>query len=142
MLKKLISGVVMVAGVIAMAMPAHALPVVRHADFGSNGSVRVAYVNHRWMGRANILGLSNGTYEVYMNSWLDENHDGTPDGGVSREICKLKVTTWKHAARCKGGFKDLLDEVRGPGVLGDINTVDIERLENDTGVTVLSADLK
>src|SRR6187397_1404353 len=75
MLKKLISGVVMVAGVIAMAMPAHALPVVRHADFGSNGSVRVAYVNHRWMGRANILGLSNGTYEVYMNSWLDENHD-------------------------------------------------------------------
>ena len=32
MLKKLISGVVMVAGVIAMAMAAHAAPVVRHAD--------------------------------------------------------------------------------------------------------------
>jgi hypothetical protein len=32
--------------------------------------------------------------------------------------------------------------VRGPGVLGDINTIDIERLENNTGVTVLSADLK
>ena len=86
MLKKLISGVVMVAGVIAMAMPAHAAPVVRHADFGSNGSVRIAYVNHRWEGRAKIFGLSNGTYEVFMNSWLDENHDGARRRRIPRGL--------------------------------------------------------
>jgi len=142
MLRRITVMAAVALGVLTLAIPAGATTNVRHASFGSHGSASFGYRHGHWIGNVHVRGLPAGNYQFEVYFFVDENHDGIPDGGVTRDVCNFTITARRHEAHCRGAVTTMLDDVRGPGAWGDINGAEIVRLADHTGIVVLDRPLR
>src|ERR1700730_7670295 len=100
MLRRISVMVAVALGALTIAIPAAATTNVRYASLGSHGRASFGYRHGHWVGKVNVRGLPAGNYVFEVYSLVDYNHDGSPDGGVTRDLCKFTVRAHRHAAHC------------------------------------------
>lgn len=136
MLKKLLMGAFIGAGVLTMALPAGADAPARTAKFakshGAAGIVMMDNVGGQWKGTAEFTGLPAGNYAVFVTQKIT-------GGAATGTLCSFHVATNQtRPARCHGtSDSSLLGDTWQPR---SNNVAELDLLANNTGVPVFKHD--
>jgi hypothetical protein len=139
MLKKLTTGFVVVAGTLAMALPAHASAVPGaartakfHKSHGAAGSVTMSNVNGQWKGSAQFTGLAPGSYDVFVTQQVT-------GGSATGLLCSFKVRARQtKPATCNGTSDSAL--MGNDWLKGSNNLAELDLLGDNTGTPVFAHD--
>jgi hypothetical protein len=138
MIRKIFGGAAVAATMLALALPAHASGAMRSADFGTNGSVKMSFNGHQWVGEAHVRGLSRGRYAIGVSQGIDYNNDGIADAGSGNILCTFTVRHSGQVTGCRGKAGSLL----GTGDWADINQATIYRVEGSDHVDLGDRDFR
>ncbi len=136
MLRKLFMGAVMVAGVLAMALPASADAPARTAKFakshGAAGIVKMENVGGKWNGVGEFTGLSEGDYALFVAQKVK-------GGSAEGTLCSFHVKANQVSpATCHGTSNSNL--MGDAWLKGSNNVAELDLLTNNTGVPVFRHD--
>ncbi len=142
MFTKFMGGAAVVAGVVAMAMPAGAATTT-HTTFGKNapapGTATLVVRPHGYQSNIQVSGLAPGTYQYRIGVYEDSNHDGVPEGGTNVRVCKFTVRHSGVSEGCRGHGRSLLKNW-GASEPPDLFTAELSMVVPHTEVNVESAN--
>jgi hypothetical protein len=135
MLRKVLVGAAVGAGLVTMALPAVADAPARTATFkaqGAAGIVKMENVHGQWKGTAEFTGLQAGDYSLFVTQ-------KTKGGSATGTLCSFHVAAkQKVPAKCHGTSTSAM--LGNTWLKGSNNVAELDLLAKNTGVPVFKHD--
>jgi hypothetical protein len=132
MIRKMLTGAVIGAGVLVMAMPAGAATDTRTARFGRSTVTVTLQNDGSFTGSADIKGVSKPGHYIVFVEQFEYNAQHRIVSGATATLCEFDIAKHQHEATCSG---TLTNNLLGGGWT-DKTMAEVDRAVDGTGKPV------